>query len=597
MRKMAEKKAIIKKLPAVETLGSTTVICSDKTGTLTKGEMTVRKIIYNNKVFNIEGSGYDPKGKVDNLEELQRSGLAGIVTLCNDSSLIENNGNYQVQGQPTEGALLVAAHKLGISSEEYRKKYPRIGEIPFSSERKRMTTIHQNEERGLFAAIKGAPEVILDLCSTIKENGEIKPLDKKKRSQILQFNSKMASNALRVLAVAYKDVPPHQKEFSEQLEHDLTFIALVGMIDPPRVEVKDSIKKCKEAGIRVIMITGDNKLTAIAIAKELGITKTDEALDGFTITEMDDVELSDRLDTVNVFARTLPEHKMRIVKILKEKGEIVAVTGDGVNDAPALKKSDIGIAMGITGTEVTKEASDMVLMDDNFATIVSAIELGRGTFDNIKKYLSYLLSSNVGEILVMFIAGIIGLPLPLIALQILWVNLVTDGLPAIALGIEPPEPDVMDRQPRSPKASVFEENVKSIIFVVGILMAFSCLTVFTWYLQQPGASLIKAQSMAFTTMVVFEMFLAFNCRSIRYSLRRINPFQNRYLVLAVSSSIILTLIVIYTPFFNTIFNTTPLNLNDWIIVLIASFTSILGVESVKTVYRFREKNSSKSDSS
>jgi Ca2+-transporting ATPase len=393
----------------------------------------------------------------------------------------------------------------------------------------------------------------------------------------------MAKQALRVIALAYKEVSPDKQELTEEDEVDFTFIALIGMIDPPREGVKDSIQKCKKAGIRVIMITGDNKLTALAIAKELEITEKDEAMDGVEISKVSDEDFKKRLKKINVYARVSPEHKVRIVKLLKEMGEIVAVTGDGVNDAPALKNSDIGVAMGITGTEVTKEAADMVLLDDNFSTIVSAVEGGRGTFDNIKKYLAYLLSTNVGEILVIFTAGLVGFPLPLIAIQILWINLVTDGLPALALGVDPPEPDVMDRPPQSPKASAFDIWVKSIIFVIGIVMAIITLLIFLMYLDE--YDLVRAQTMVFSIMVVFELLLSFNCRSLKYSLLKVNPFKNKYLILAVISSFLLLLIVIYTPVLNDIFSTTALNLKDWLIIIVASLSAILGMEVTKTTLR------------
>lgn len=590
MRKMAEKKAIVKRLPAVETLGSTTVICSDKTGTLTKGEMTVKRIYYSGRVFNISGTGYSPEGEVENVEMLKKSNLAKIAVLCNDSRLIEENHNYRIKGQPTEGALLIMAIKLGESPDKIRKEYPEIAAIPFSSKRKRMTTIHQQKNGKKLAAVKGAPEIILKLCNWILEDGKVKILDQKRRKQILNINNEMASQALRIIALAYRELSPGLKRCTEECEKGLIFVGLTGMIDPPREEVNDSIKKCEKAGIRVIMITGDNRLTALAIAKELGIALKDEAIDGHEISKLTKDELSRYLDFVNVYARVSPEHKMKIVRILKDKGEIVAVTGDGVNDAPALKKSDIGVAMGITGTEVSKEAADMVLMDDNFTTIVSAIEGGRGTFDNIKKYLSFLLSSNTGEILIMFIAGIIGLPLPLIALQILWVNLVTDGLPAIALGVDPPEPDIMERKPRSSRESVFDLSVKSIIFTVGILMAISSLIVFQWYLRNPLYDLKKAQTMVFTIIVMFEILNALNCRSLRFSLTKIDPFRNRYLLIAVISSVILQLLVIYVPSLNSIFNTKGLDFNDWLIVIIASIPSILGVEVMKILVGKYQKN-------
>jgi len=595
--RMAKRKAIVRKLPAVETLGCTTVICADKTGTLTKAEMTVRKIFFNDGIIHVTGVGYEPKGnflknnelidkdEIDKDEHL--SLLLKAALLCNDASLKKNGKSWHIVGDPTEGALVVLAMKAGLSQEIIRKEYPRIGEISFTSERKLMTTIHSTPEGEKLAFAKGAIEVLLKKCTKVLRNGKIVSLEENEKEKILENNEQMAKDALRVLGIAYKRLPKELEEFSEEkVENDLVFLGLIGMIDPPREEAIQAIHLCEKAGIKVKMITGDHKLTAIAIAKELGLLKENElVITGAELDRLSDEDFEKIVENVAVYARVSPEHKLRIVKALKKNGHIVAMTGDGVNDAPALKNSDIGIAMGITGTDVTKEASDMILADDNFATIVAAIEEGRAIYDNIKKYLMYLLSCNIGEILIMAIATLIGFPLPLLALHILWVNLVTDGLPALALGIEPAEIDIMERLPRSPKESIFY-GIKGIILAIAMLMAFTTLTIYSWFLKE---SLIKARTMAFATIVMFELFISFGCRSERHPIIKIGPFKNKFLVISVIASALMLLFVIHIPTIGTLFKTTRLTLNDWTIVLMASPSGLIAIEAWKIFNYLRLK--------
>ena len=440
------------------------------------------------------------------------------------------------------------------------------------------------------AYAKGAPEILLERCSSILKESGVSPLTDQERKEIFAANEKMAGEALRILAVAYRNLPVSSGpiEYTEEyVEHDFTFVGLVGMIDPPRDEAEKAIQTCRSAGVRTVMITGDHKLTASAIAKQLGILgEEDRVLTGRELDSLSDNELENLADNVSVYARVSPEHKMRIVKALKARGHIVAMTGDGVNDAPALKNADIGVAMGITGTDVAKEASDMILADDNFASIVSAMEEGRGIYDNIKKYIAYMLSCNVGEILIMFIAGLLAWPLPLVAVQLLWVNLTTDGLPALALGVDPPEPDLMNRPPRSPRESVFTRRVKLLILGVSLIMAVTLLPTFNWAYQLKG--LVYAQTIVFTTLVIFEMFNAFNCRSERHSLFKIGLFSNRWLVVAVAVSVLMQLVVLYTPAFDILFDTMPLSITDWLIILPLSSAPLVVVELVKLYAKNRD---------
>jgi len=586
VQRMAKRRAIVRKLPAVETLGCTTIICTDKTGTLTKGEMTVRRIYLGGRLVEVTGVGYEPIG--DFLEDGKVLGedrelvsLMRVAALCCDACIEEGEKGRRVIGDPTEGAIIVAAAKLGLSKETLERDYPRIGEIPFSSERKRMTTIHSTPEGRVLISMKGAPEVVLERCSHIEVGGVVKGLDEELKEEILEVNGEMAASALRVLGVAYKEQSSIGEDFSEEeVEKNLIFLGLLGMIDPPREGVDEAIRLCERAGVKVVMVTGDHKLTALAIAKEIGLLKEDSlVLTGAELDRMGEKEYGEVVEQVAVYARVSPEHKLKIVKALKKRGHIVAVTGDGVNDAPALKYSDIGISMGITGTEVAKEASDMVLADDNFTTIVAAIEEGRGIYDNIKKYLTYLLSCNIGEILVMLVAGLLGWPLPLLAVQILWVNLTTDGLPAIALGVDPPDPDIMDRPPRDPQESIFTKPIKIIIGFVALVMTLVLVSLFGWALNNRGV--VEAQTLVFATMVFFELARSYSSRSQRHPVLKIGIFKNRFLNIAVFSSIILQLLVIEVPAFDIIFETAPLSLSDWALILPLSLTGFLGTEIIK----------------
>jgi Ca2+-transporting ATPase len=547
VQRMVKRNALIRKLPSVETLGSTTVICTDKTGTLTCNQMTVKKIYVNSKEIEVTGSGYATEGifkvgkKIMNPNSFSR--LLQIGSLCNDAKF----SGKELIGDPTEGALIVSAEKAGIKKNYLEHNYPRMGELGFSSERKRMSTFHKiNGKKTVLC--KGAPDVILELCDRILVNGEIKRLGRLEKKKILEFNEKFSNEALRVLGFAYK-------ESSTLNEKDMVFVGLQGMIDPPRPDVKDAIAKCKKAGIKIVMITGDYIGTAKAIGKEIG-------LEGKAITgqELDEIKnLSAKVEGIGIYARVDPRHKVKILDALKKKGHVVAMTGDGVNDAPALKEADIGVSMGITGTDVAKEASDMILTDDNFSSIVNAVEEGRGIYDNIKKFVNYLLSANVGEVLVIFLSIVMGMGAPLIAIQILWINLVTDGLPALALGVDPASPRIMERKPRNPKQHILTKNTTLNILVVGILMSIACLVLFKKYYL---VDLIKAQTVVFTTLVVLEIARVYMIRS-QYN---IGVFSNKFLILAILSSMLLHLIVLYTPL-NVFFKTVPLGITEWIYII------------------------------
>jgi Ca2+-transporting ATPase len=599
VEKMADKNAIVRKLPAVETLGSTTIICSDKTGTLTRDEMTIRKIYSNGKTINVTGSGFEPKGEfmIDskptsptkaNLEK-----ILSIGALCNDATLVKDKG-WRIAGDPTEGALIVVAEKAGVSPDALKKEYPRIAEIPFDSERKRMTTIHDVDGNKL-AYVKGAPEIVLKRCSKIDINGRVTRLTKKERNAILAQNEAMASEALRVLAIAYRKAPKVKHYTVANTENELVFVGLVGMLDPPRKTAKEAIKVCKEAGIRVMMITGDHEITATAIAKELGIVGHDngKVLTGAEISKMDNAKFTQIIEDVAICARVSPEHKVQILKALKKKNHIVAMTGDGVNDAPALKNSDIGVAMGITGTDVSKEAADITLEDDNFATIVSAVQEGRIIYSNILKFVRYLLTSNAGEIMLILIAALIGIPLPLIAVQILWVNLLTDGLPAIALGVDPAEPGTMRQPPRDPKRRVIGRDMIYTILTAGTVIGLGTLTIFYFSLPTNfsaltgaarAAALDHSRTLAFATIVMFQLFNVYNSRSDTVSLFKARG--NKYLALAVLLSLGLLFAVLYLPVFQILFHTVPLAATDWISVVLVSFSIVLAMETKKLIHRY-----------
>ncbi len=552
VKRMVKRNALIRKLPAIESLGSTSVICADKTGTLTHNEMTVKEIYVNEKIVKITGEGYDLKGEfyLDNKQidpRLLKLAL-DIGRLCNNASI--QNGN--VVGDPTEIALLVAAEKAGIKGE-----IARTGEIPFDSNKKYMATMHSISGKKM-SYFKGAPEVILRMCNRINYEGRVRFLTKTEREKIVKINDDMASRALRVLAVAYKE---------GNGTNDLVFAGLTGMIDPPRAEVKEAIKRCEEAGIRVVMITGDHKLTAMAIAHEIGIKG--KAITGEELDKMDDKMLNYEVDNISIYARVSPEHKVRILQALKKQGLVVAMTGDGVNDAPAIKNADIGISMGLTGTDVAREASDMVLVDDNFTSIVNAVEEGRGIYDNIKKFVLYLLSCNIAEVLVIFFAILLNWPLPLIAIQLLWVNLVTDGLPAVALGIDPAKKHIMKDRPRSQDEKIIDRKMLINILFSGTFMAIGVLYLFNMHRL---TNIAMAQTVAFTSIVIFEMMRVYIIRS-NYKL---SILSNKPLLIAVVASVLLQIIVIYTPVINEkVFNSVPIGLLDWGWIILVGLVTIV----------------------
>jgi len=587
MYRMARENAIVRRLPAVETLGCTSVICSDKTGTLTKGEMTVQRIYVNDKALKVTGVGYEPQGefffedkKLDPTKEKELYILLKAVTLCNDAKLEKEEGQWIVKGDPTEGALVVAAAKADLWIEEIEKEEPRINEIPFSSERKRMTTMHEAYGKSKIAYMKGAPEIVLEKCTKVYTNGKLRKLTDGMRKQMLAVNAAMAIQALRNLGFAYKELPESKTSLDEEDEEGFVFLGIMGMIDPPRGEVKDAIYMCNKAGIKVVMVTGDHKLTAVAVAKALNLIgenegEEDRVLTGAELDKLSDEEFGKMVDNIVIYARVSPEHKVRIVKALRKKGYICAMTGDGVNDAPALKMADIGVAMGITGTEVTKEASDMVLADDNFATIVRAVKEGREIYGNIKKYLTYLLRCNIMEILVLFFAMMLShtseSAIALTTIQILWVNLTTDGLPAIALGVDPGDPDLMERKPRDPNESIFTRDVKIYLFAVPVLMTVLLLGAYFYTLETHG--LVEARTQLFTALVLMELANAVNARSLKYTVFKVGLFKNKFLWFAILSSLGLQLMVLYIPAFHGIFEVTYPNIFDWTVAV--AFTLIV----------------------
>jgi len=586
VRKMSGRNAIVRRLASVETLGCTTVICSDKTGTLTKDEMTVKKIFVSDRFFEITGAGYEPKGEffkagnsIDPEKERGLPLLLEIGCLCNHASLGKREG-WSIVGDPTEGALLTLAAKAGIWRDELLKEHPIITEIPFDSLRKRMTTVHELDGKRV-AYVKGAPEILLELSSSVYKDGEVRRLSEDEKERTRLTVKDMAADALRVLAFAYREIPSGIELSSEKIERDLILVGIVGMIDPPRGEVKEAIAKCKKAGIRAVMITGDHALTAQAIAEDIGMlaerssaSENGRVVTGVELDRMSDEELGREVESIVVYARTSPEHKVRVLEALKKRGHIVAMTGDGVNDAPAVKGADIGISMGIKGTDVTREASDMILADDNFATIVKAVEEGRGIYDNIRKFVRLLLSTNLDEILLIAGTTLLRLPLPMLPIQILWVNVVSDGLPALALSFDPYEKDIMERKPRSPKEGIFHGML---LFVLAAAMVdfLMEMLLFIYWRNTNFVSLARIRTMIFTSTVLFELFFVFNCRSEKRSVFRINIFQNKKLVLAVALSFMLQLAVIYLPFFQPLFRTVPLNTRDWLIILAMSSSGLL----------------------
>jgi P-type Ca2+ transporter type 2C len=598
VQRMARKNALVRHLAAVETLGSASIIASDKTGTLTKNEMTVRKVVTAGGEVSFGGTGYAPEGTVTgasgaDLSEASRFELERALTvadLANNAVLRQTDGRWMVQGDPTEGALLVAARKAGLDPARLDSRFVRVGEIPFSSERKLMTTIHSEsagEERTL-AFTKGAPDVLLARCSHEVVAPNFEPLTDERREEIATITERLAGEALRTLGVAYRILPEGSQDFSqfdETVEHDLVFAGIVGMIDPPREEAKKAVTRAKKAGIRPIMITGDHPTTAAVIATELGMAENGRAVTGTELEKLTEEGLLGTVQKTSVYARVNPEHKLRIVQALQSDGSVVAMTGDGVNDAPALKTADIGIAMGITGTDVSKEVADMVLADDNFATIVAAVEEGRAIFSNIRKFLRYLLSSNIGEVMTMFLgvlfANRIGLKadenalvLPLMATQILWINLVTDGAPALALGLDPADPRVMDKPPRPRGESVVTRRMWLGILFVGFIMAAGTLWVLDASLPdgfiEGSGDMRYAQTMAFTTLMLFQIFNVFNARSDEQS-AFVGLFRNHWLWIALGVSILLQFAVVYIPGLQRAFSTVSIGFADWMLcVAVAS---------------------------
>jgi Ca2+-transporting ATPase len=614
VQRMARRNAIVRHLAAVEALGSATVIASDKTGTLTRNEMTVRVVVTASGRATFEGSGYAPEGTVrgdrgqpiEGALRVEIERALAVADRANNASIQQQNGRWTVQGDPTEGALLVAARKCGLSSEALDKRLPRVGEVPFSSERKLMSTIHRDTEQGHAGIVftKGAPDVLLARCASEVFGDGRRPLTPARRTEILKVNEALAGEALRTLGVAGRwleeDVlADYAARPYDRVEHSLVFAGLIGMIDPPRVEAKDAVARAKRAGIRPIMITGDHPRTAAVIAQELGISADGRTLTGAELETLSAAASQRAAAEVSVYARVNPEHKLRIVDALRRAGAVVAMTGDGVNDAPALKKADIGIAMGITGTDVSKEAADVVLADDNFASIVAAVEEGRAIFANIRKFLRYLLSSNIGEVLTMFfgvlLAKQIGLPaeegrvvLPLLATQILWINLVTDGAPALALGLDPADGRLMQQPPRPRGEGVVTRRMWRGIVFVGIIMATG--TLFVLDASLPGGfvdgrgDLRYAQTMAFTTLMLCQIFNVTNARSDEQS-AMVDLFTNRWLWAAIGGSLALQLVVVYAPFLQRAFGTTGLSGGDWVFCVTVASSVLWLREASKAIAR------------
>jgi Ca2+-transporting ATPase len=595
--RMARQKAIVRRLASVETLGSTTVICSDKTGTLTKNEMTATRLYAAGKVVEITGTGYQPEGeffiddvKVDPKEDPELELLLRIGTLNNDSHVQQQDGNWICYGDPTEGAFVVAAEKAGMGNKALNEQYQRVSEIPFDSTRKRMTTVHKTPDGKLLAFVKGAPEMVLDRSVKILDGGEREITDADKTDNLRTMQD-MAQDALRVLAMSYKELPDDYDLTAlevDKVEADLVFVGLVGMIDPAREEVPAAIQMAQQAGIRSVMVTGDHKITAVAIAKEIGILReiTDNAvLEGVEIEELTDDQLDDVIEDVRVCARVSPEHKMRIAQSLKRLGHIVAMTGDGVNDAPALKAADIGVAMGIKGTDVTKEASDMVLEDDNFATIVQAIKGGREIYTNIAKYIRLMLAANFDEFLEITVTAALGLPVPFLPIHVLWINLVTDGLPAIALSVDPPDPDIMKYPPRDPKEDILKRFWRFIVFAALVDFISDFIPFFWAYITTINSTggdfelaATTARTVAFTSIVFFEFLLAYQSRSETKHIFQLGLkgwTENKLLFVSVVIGLVLQFAIIYIPALNTVFHVVPLSGLQLLVCFVGSLTAFL----------------------
>ena len=627
MQEMVKRHALVRRLSSVETLGSATVICSDKTGTLTQNAMTVTRVWVDNEILEITGTGYNPEGeffqngKKVNIHDFPAISTAlWVGTLNNDSQLEETvedgKSSYRIIGDPTEGSILVAAAKAGARAPELNKAYPRSGEIPFDSDRKRMVTLHEvkdpqaqdispfdgKDNKNVYViAVKGAPDVVLGLCNRIqKQDNTCAPLDEKGKQAILAANDNMTKDALRVLGMAYRvvSVKPDQVD-SDHLEQDLVFAGLVGMIDPAREEVKPALLHALGAGIRTVMITGDYPNTAKAIAESIGLLRPGHKVcTGAELDKMDDATLSSEVEEIDVFARVSPEHKMRIVSALKANDEVVAMTGDGVNDAPAIKASDIGVAMGITGTDVAKETADMVLTDDNYASIVSAVEQGRVIYANIRKFVYYLISCNMAEIMIIFIptmfgpllfpkASAMGLLSPLMPIQLLWLNLVTDGAPALALGTEKGDPDIMEQKPRPPKEPIINRFMLTGVVVQTIAITATTLIAYAIGLNHTDPR--YAETLAFVTLVFSELLRAYTARSERYPLLKIGIFTNKWMNMAIFASTALMLVVLYVPFLREVFNTLPMGWTEWRLVIPLFLVPSIAAEVVKYIVSGKKK--------
>ncbi|MHA2222710.1 MAG: cation-translocating P-type ATPase [Candidatus Thorarchaeota archaeon] len=606
VQRMVQRNAIVRRLPSVETLGSTTIICSDKTGTITKNEMTVTTMFINGMTLSVSGVGYNRSGKFTRasedfhpLNDPHVDKLLEIGQLCSNSVLqpdVSKKADWSVVGDPTEGAILVLAEKACKPYETTLSEFTEITEISFDSARKRMTSINRHVSGDLVACTKGAPEVLLPLCTHIYENNQVRPLRDAERDSIVEINAGLAENALRVLAFAYRPLDEEIPDWEpEQVERNLIFVGLIGMIDPPRDEVRDAMQICKLAGIRPIMITGDHKLTARAVARDVGLIEPDgEVLSGEDLDLLTPEEYNEAVIRCNVFARVAPEHKLQIVSALKSHNEVVAMTGDGVNDAPAIKTADVGISMGIRGADVTKEASDVILTDDNFATIVSAVEKGREIYSNIRKFVRFLLAANFDEVFLIFTVIMLGLPLPITAIQILWLNLATDGFPALALGVDPPETGVMDRPPRKPGAKMMDRGMVSFIVIAGFTAFLASVTVFMWSLVTyggwiPGLTgpavdwttapwnnvLAHARTAVFASVVCFELLFVWNCRDEYHPVWRTEIRGSKVLMGAVALSVVLTLFTIYFPPMAVLFQTVPINAIDWGVILLTCIPALI----------------------
>ena len=592
MNRMVEKKAIVKNLVSVETLGSTTAICSDKTGTLTQNEMTITKVFTDFKEFDVEGSGYTPEGdiKLDGetiKDHDQIKLLMTVASLSNDANLIENNGLYEITGDPTEGAMLTLSEKWGIVQEDLNEAHPRIDEIPFDSDRKMMTTFHEMDGT-YYAMTKGAPDVVIKNATKIMVDGKLEDFTEDKKREVLEENTKLAKQALRVMAYAFKPYETLKGEelITENIEREMVFVGLTGMIDPPRPEARAAVAECHNSGIDVIMITGDYFETALAIAKDLGIAESEgQAMQGSDLNNKSEEEIREIVKTKRIFARVSPQNKVQLVNALQANGNVVAMTGDGVNDAPAIKNADIGVSMGITGTDVAKDTADMILVDDNFATIVNAVEEGRVIFSNIKKFVSFLLSCNIAEVLIVFLSILFGLPSPLTPIQLLWLNLVTDAFPALALGVEPAEADIMERPPRDPKDSILAGETGKNVILQSIAITISVLAAYIIGLNYIFPNNIEgAHTMVFATLITSELLRAFSVRSEKYTLKELGWFSNKNLLKANLLSFTLLLLVMYIPPLRRLFELQFISW-EWLIIIPLSFLPLVIGEIRKRIRR------------